>query len=183
MRTLKYAILGLINNSPLTGYDITKKFNEGLVDFWYAKHSQIYPELKKLTEEGLITYETVIQGEKLEKKLYTITDKGITAFQKWLNKDEPLPPTPKDVFRLKTYFCSEMSKDSMIDFFKNELEKHIEKLNYLEEAMNSIEAEKDNLQDINSPDFGDYLVLNGAIMRENNYIAWIKDCINKIEDN
>ena len=28
MRTLKYAILGLINRNPLTGYDITKEFNE-----------------------------------------------------------------------------------------------------------------------------------------------------------
>ncbi|NYC48370.1 DNA-binding PadR family transcriptional regulator [Clostridium beijerinckii] len=69
MRTLKYAILGLINRNPLTGYDITKEFNSGLVEFWYAKHSQIYPELKKLTAEGLISYETVIQGEKLEKKV------------------------------------------------------------------------------------------------------------------
>ena len=39
MRTLKYAILGLINRNPLTGYDITKEFNSGLVEFWYAKHS------------------------------------------------------------------------------------------------------------------------------------------------
>ena len=76
MRNLKYAILGLVNRKPLTGYDITKAFNEGLVEFWYAKHSQIYPELKRLTDEDLISYETIIQGEKLEKKLYTITPKG-----------------------------------------------------------------------------------------------------------
>ena len=31
MRNLKYAILGLVNRQPLTGYDITKTFNEGLV--------------------------------------------------------------------------------------------------------------------------------------------------------
>ena len=43
MRTLKYAILGLINRKPITGYDITKEFNNSLVNFWYAKHRQNYP--------------------------------------------------------------------------------------------------------------------------------------------
>ena len=65
MRTLKYAILGLLMQSSVTGYDISKAFGDGLGSFWSAKHSQIYPELKRLTEEGLIRYRTVIQGEKL----------------------------------------------------------------------------------------------------------------------
>ena len=45
MRTLKYAILGLLMRSPVTGYDIAKEFGDGLGCFWSAKHSQIYPEL------------------------------------------------------------------------------------------------------------------------------------------
>ncbi len=48
MRTLKYAILGLLNRNPMTGYDIVKEFNFQLAEFWNAKHSQIYPELKKI---------------------------------------------------------------------------------------------------------------------------------------
>ena len=77
MRTLKYAILGLINREPMTGYDITREFNNNnLANFWYAKHSQVYPELSRLMEEKLVTCEVVIQGEKLEKKLYSITEAG-----------------------------------------------------------------------------------------------------------
>ena len=49
MRTLKYAILGLINREPMSGYDITREFNNNdLANFWYAKHSQVYPELARL---------------------------------------------------------------------------------------------------------------------------------------
>lgn len=77
MRTLKYAILGLINREPMTGYDITREFNSNnLANFWYAKHSQVYPELGRLMDEKLVTCEVVIQGEKLEKKLYSITPDG-----------------------------------------------------------------------------------------------------------
>ncbi|OOM75582.1 PadR family transcriptional regulator [Clostridium sp. BL-8] len=179
MRTLKYAILGLVNRNPLTGYDITKAFNEGLVEFWYAKHSQIYPELKKLTDEELISYETVIQGEKLEKKLYTITEKGKKSLQKWLVKDEPLEATPKDIFRLKAYFCDEMDNATLLKQFESALNKHSERLEYLESSMEELLKNKD-VSKASSPNFGDYIILNGAIMREKSYIDWLNDCIQKI---
>lgn len=181
MRTLKYAILGLVNRNPLTGYDITKVFNEGLVEFWYAKHSQIYPELKKLTDEDLISYETVIQGEKLEKKLYTITEKGKKCLKKWLEKDDPLEPTPKDIFRLKAYFCDEMNNETLLRQFQSSLAKHLERLEYLESCMDEL-LKNNDIPKVSSQSFGDYIVLNGAIMREKSYIDWINDCIKKIAE-
>lgn len=75
-RILKYAILGLIHKEEMSGYDITSQFKKEIGQFWSAKHSQIYPELKRLTEEELIEYRTSITGAKLEKKLYCITPKG-----------------------------------------------------------------------------------------------------------
>ena len=55
MRTLRYAILGLVDRKPTTGYDIAKEFKEReLSNFWSARHSQIYPELAKLAEEDSI---------------------------------------------------------------------------------------------------------------------------------
>ena len=101
MRILKYAILGLLNKTPMTGYDLTKEFNHELANFWYAKHSQIYPELKKLTQEELVTFDIQISGDVLEKKQYSITAKGKQEFMEWLSKEELLPKTAKDVFRLR----------------------------------------------------------------------------------
>ncbi len=45
-RTLKYAILGLVHKEEMSGYDITSQFKKEIGQFWSAKHSQIYPELK-----------------------------------------------------------------------------------------------------------------------------------------
>ena len=56
MGNLKYAILGLLKQKEMTGYDLMKQFESTLCEFWSAKHSQIYPELKKLTDEGNIAY-------------------------------------------------------------------------------------------------------------------------------
>lgn len=101
MRVLKYAILGLLRKGELSGYDITSYFKEELGQFWSAKHSQIYPELKKLTDEGFITFRTTIQGTKLEKKMYTLTDSGKQELHDWLIRHQPIPETVKDEFMLK----------------------------------------------------------------------------------
>ncbi|KJD53260.1 PadR family transcriptional regulator, partial [Bacillus amyloliquefaciens] len=96
MRVLKYAILGLLDHGSLSGYDMTSRFKAELGQFWSAKHSQIYPELKKLTDEGFIEYETVIQGSKLEKKMYSITEAGKRELHGWLTEFKPVPDTVKD---------------------------------------------------------------------------------------
>lgn len=54
MGVLKYAILGLLNRQKMTRYDISRACDTSLFEFWNAKHSQIYPELKSLTEAGLV---------------------------------------------------------------------------------------------------------------------------------
>ena len=104
MGTLKYAILGLLNRKNMTGYDLSKEFETTLFEFWNAKHSQIYPELKSLSENGLVRYEVEITGNVLEKKVYSITEKGREDFYKWEESLNPLKPVPKDEFRLQLFF-------------------------------------------------------------------------------
>ena len=176
MRTLKYAILGLINRHPMTGYDITREFNSNdLANFWYAKHSQVYPELARLMEEKLVTCEIVIQGEKLEKKLYSITSEGKQQLQEWLMKDEALEPTPKDVFRLRMYFSDFMTPEQLKTQLSRQLQKHLLKKKYLSDIM---QGNHHNTAPVpGTPQFGDFMVLEGAIMREESYIAWLENCI------
>ena len=74
-RVLKHAILGLLRKQDMSGYDITSEFTKEISQFWSAKHSQIYTELKKLLDEKLIEQYIEISGVKLEKKMYTLTVK------------------------------------------------------------------------------------------------------------
>lgn len=131
-RNLKYAILGLLSQRPMTGYDIAREFKENaFANFWYATHGQIYPELKRLLEEKLVDYEVVIQGKVLEKKRYTITENGHRDFLNWLTQDEDVPPTPKDIFRLRTYFSEFAEKRDFIQMLHSQLDKHQYKHDYL----------------------------------------------------
>lgn len=173
MRTLKYAMLGLMKRGPISGYDISREFSDNaLASFWHARHSQIYPELKRLLEEGLITYETVIQGEKLEKKVYSLTPLGEAEFRHWLRSDEPLDPTPKDVFRLRTYYSESLSPDEYLRLLDSQTRQHRARL----EALQTTDRSFPQVPPVGTPEHGDYLVLQGALMRESAYLDWLKLC-------
>jgi DNA-binding PadR family transcriptional regulator len=175
MRTLKYAILGLLMQSPVTGYDIAKAFGPGLGSFWSAKHSQIYPELKRLTVEGLIQYSVVMQGERMEKKLYEITEVGKEDFMQWLLQDPPLEPTPKDVFRLRSYYSQWLAEEDYFQLIQNQIEKRMKKYSYLKDRLDRHYKNVDPVT-LTGAARGDYLVLSGAVMREQNYLDWLYQC-------
>ena len=173
MRTLKYVIMGLLNQTGMSGYDIAAQLNGALKEFWSANHSQIYPELKKLSDEGLVEYSVEISGSVLERKVYSLTDAGRKEFLDWLNREEPMMPTPKDVFRLRLFFANEMLPGSCTSLLKHELEQHrlrLANLKYMNERF-------DGVPEQTSPKFGDYLVLLGAIMREETSCAWLEKCL------
>ncbi len=173
MRTLKYAILGLINQKPMTGYDLMQYFESTMNEFWSAKHSQIYPELKKLTEEGAIVYEEIEQDGSPNKKVYSITEAGKKDFAKWLSSDNADITTPKDTFRLRLFFSSEMPEEDRDFLLQSHLLQHKNRLKHLKDNQSKFT----DIPSKDDPTFGDYLVLMGAIMREENTIAWIEKCI------
>lgn len=172
MRNLKYAILGLLNQQSMTGYELMKQFESALCEFWSAKHSQIYPELKRLTDEGCVKYEIIISGTQLEKKLYSITDTGRKDFMTWLEKDVEFKATPKDVFRLKIFFSSRLDPSLRLEHINSQLVKHQLRLAHLKSNQQKFKKIPDNCSD----EFGDYLVLLGAIMREEMNCEWLKKC-------
>lgn len=171
MRTLKYAILGLLSQKNMTGYDIYKAFEGTIGNFWSAKHSQIYPELKKLTQEKLITYDISITGEVLEKKVYTLTAEGKAELNDWLNQDEPMEATAKDVFRLRMFFCKDLSPERTLVLLESQIQQHQDRLEYLLETNTQFDHEP------KAEELGDFLVLQGAIGREKAYLDWLNNCL------
>lgn len=177
MGNLKYAILGLLNQKDMTGYELMKEFESSLKEFWYAKHSQIYPELKKLTDGGLVTYQVEISGTSLEKKLYRITDAGRKDFLGWLKAETPAEHTPKEVFRLKIFYSGFLSPDGQRAMLEENLRQHEERLRHLQKNQEKFTA----VPERNSAAFGDYLVLLGAVMREETTCEWLKKCLGLLQ--
>ena len=83
---LRYALLGALADQPRTGYALLKHFEQSLAYAWPASHSQIYPELARLQDDGLIEQtETGPRGS----KTYAITRTGLAEIRRWLRETEP----------------------------------------------------------------------------------------------
>src|SRR4051812_46689527 len=84
--SLRHAMLGLLAAEPATGYELTRKFDKSLRNAWHASHSQIYPELAKLEDEGMV--EVVAEGAR-KSKTWALTDAGRQELRHWLVEVEP----------------------------------------------------------------------------------------------
>ncbi|MFM9273566.1 PadR family transcriptional regulator [Pseudarthrobacter sp. NKDBFgelt] len=83
--SLRYALLALLTSQPLTGYDVFKHFEQSVGYVWHAPDSQIYPELRKMEKDGLLSGIEEPWGKRGKKKRYHITPEGIEAFRCWMN--------------------------------------------------------------------------------------------------
>jgi PadR family transcriptional regulator AphA len=84
--SLRHALLGALADRPRTGYELLKHFEQSLAYAWPASHSQIYPELARLLDDGLI--EQAAAGPR-GSKTYAVTDDGVAEVRRWLRETEP----------------------------------------------------------------------------------------------
>ena len=105
----RYAVLGMLSFSSKSGYEIGKAIQNSTNYFWSESDGQLYPILKQLTEEGLVT---CVESEKLpgkrSKKMYEMTDEGQAALLDWL-RQPPVTFTVRNEFLLQLFFGHELS--------------------------------------------------------------------------
>lgn len=83
--SLRHGLLGLLAEGPASGYDLARRFQEVLGAVWPARHPQIYAELTRLADGGLIEVES--EGPR-GRKAYRITPEGLAEVRHWLSKTE-----------------------------------------------------------------------------------------------
>jgi PadR family transcriptional regulator, regulatory protein AphA len=117
--SLKHGILGLINYGPTTGYDLDKAFKGTLNFFWQAQTSQIYRELNAMEKRGWITSEIIIQTDKPNKKLFSLTQSGKEELHRWLtNNSIEEDIRVRDPFLVKLFFSGEIDTATNIETMK-----------------------------------------------------------------
>ena len=104
----KYAILGMLSIAPMSGYDIKKRVEESISNFWTESYGQIYPILKSLVAEKLVT-KTVEKGSgKPDRHVYSLTELGREELRRWLG-DGVTPKVERNELLLKLFFGEEVT--------------------------------------------------------------------------
>jgi DNA-binding PadR family transcriptional regulator len=110
-------LLGLLTISPMSGYDLGQTIRESVGRFWNESYGQIYPNLKKMAGDGLVTSKTERQKGKPDRHIYSITKKGREHLVKWLAVD-PQPEIPRNELLLKLFFGAQTTPQVLIGYLE-----------------------------------------------------------------
>jgi DNA-binding PadR family transcriptional regulator len=103
--SLRHALLGLVGEQPASGYDLLRTFNTSLAHVWPATQSQVYSELNKLTDLGLL--QVGAEGPRGRKE-YALTASGQAELLRWL-ADVPAPKPHRNELLLRVFFLNRLT--------------------------------------------------------------------------
>lgn len=137
--SIEYAILGLLNWQPLTGYDIKKMFAGSHALYWSGNNNQIYTTLVKLYKNELVSREIEHREDGPSRKIYSITEKGRAELKKWL-LSEPEPPQLKNSFLIQLAWADQLKPDeldALLEKYEDEMQMQL--------SMLQMQAQKENI--------------------------------------
>ncbi len=174
----KYAIMGLLTISPMSGYDIKKKIERSTSNFWNESYGQIYPILKKLVAQGLATQAVEEQLGKPDRHIYELTEKGQQELQSWLI--EPVEPQVERIeILLKLFFGQQVAVADNI--------RHVEQFRELQEkSLQKYQAMEQEMQEkgIDNPNFPYWLMTASYKLHVTKaLIDWCDETLAKLKKN
>jgi DNA-binding PadR family transcriptional regulator len=110
--SIKYAILGFLSWTPLTGYELKKMFAESTTLYWSGNNNQIYKTLVELHREGMVTLEVQHQEDHPSRKIYTITEEGRSELRQWV-LSTPEPPQLRNSFLIQLAWADQLRADEL----------------------------------------------------------------------
>lgn len=100
-------ILGMLALGNSTGYEIKQVVDKSTRRFWAASYGQIYPELRRLEEHGLVRGRPEPSGGRARTS-YEMTPEGDAALKGWLGSEDELAYEVRDEGFLKLFFSDSL---------------------------------------------------------------------------
>ncbi len=177
--SLPHLLLGLLNISPMSGYDLNKEFNTTIQHFWTTDQSQIYRTLYKLEEDKKVRVETIIQEDNPNKKVYHITELGVEALHQWLA--EPLPESPiRESWLGQLFFGDQLENVAVINVLNTHLVGTQERLAALQALQAAYPSGDARAQLPRTYQF-QLLTLDFGLDVHRFHIEWLKKAIEQVE--
>jgi len=84
---LELAILGLLKERPMHGYELKKRLSYMLGHFWTVSYGSLYPALKRLEKSVAIERAYSVKEKTRNRNVYRITRKGEATFMRMLTEN------------------------------------------------------------------------------------------------
>jgi DNA-binding PadR family transcriptional regulator len=179
--SLRDAVLAALLEAEYSGYDLAKSFDASVANFWMATPQQLYRELDRLAEQGLIQARVVHQERRPNKRVYTLTDAGRNAIQQFTSR-APKPCVIRDELAVKVLAADAGNAPAVRGFVADRLQWSSAKLERYERFRTRLldgRSEEEYLAEAER--VGPYLTLLRGISFEEENIRWAERVLTIIE--
>ena len=178
---LKYALLGFLNYSPMTGYELKQRIDRSTTHFWHAKLSQIYTTLKAMRAADLVSSSIEEQQERPDRRVYSITQAGRVDLQAWLSEPYTGLSPKKETLVLKLFFSAQVDPAAVLNQLRLQRDLHRKQLDYYhrEAVQNIRHAEADFPMLAKDAELWEATRRFGELY-EDVYVKWIEEMIEQI---
>ena len=164
-------LLGMIARGRRTGYEIKQLVDKSTRHFWAASYGQIYPELRRLEEEGLVRSSPEPSGGRA-RTAYDLTEAGRQALQGWLASDRELFYELRDEGMLKLFFSDIATPEERIRNIRAMRESH-------ERTLAQLVAHEDEASQV--PE-GPRLTLELGILLHRGIVGWCESTERRLRE-
>jgi DNA-binding PadR family transcriptional regulator len=133
--SLRIAALGLLAQESGSGYDLLKHFEKSMANVWPATQSQLYGELNKLADAGLIEVSDI--GPRGRKE-YRVTAAGRAELRRWVANPQDDPPF-RSAGLLRVFLLGEVTSEQAREHVVAMAEHADAEVNRLEQLRDSVD--------------------------------------------
>ncbi|MBF2073498.1 MAG: PadR family transcriptional regulator [Synechococcales cyanobacterium C42_A2020_086] len=171
--SLAYVILGLLEQQPMTGYDLkTSWFDDAIAHLWPADQAQIYRTLDKLEQQGWIACQVEVQPDRPNRKVYSVTEGGRMALQRWLHSFQPLPVI-RDPLLVQLHFAANLPNADIVTLLEQQQAARREALAHCQAVAKKLLTAGSGSREQQLRRY----VVEFAIQREQLYLDWLMQMI------
>lgn len=179
--SLRDAVLAALLEGEASGYDLAKGFDASVANFWMATPQQLYRELDRLADDGLIRARIVHQQRRPNKRMFSLTEAGYEAIRQF-TATAPKPSVIRDELAVKVLAADAGDTRAVRDFMVERLQWAQAKLQRYQRMRARMLDGRDEEEYLAQTDrVGPYLTLLRGISFEEENIRWAERALTIIE--
>ncbi len=174
--SVKYAMLGILAEKDLHGYELKSSFDEKVGDFWSLNYGQIYSTLDRLEKEDLVTHDRQTQDKRPDKKIYSITPKGKKELGEWLSAPVSKVRALRDEFFIKLVFMDKRNPGPVLELIEKQKTLYLKQMNRLTHQKVALKKQPKKHDTLTTE-----LLMDAGLFHAEADIKWLTLCESKIK--
>ncbi|AVV46386.1 PadR family transcriptional regulator [Streptomyces sp. ID05-04B] len=180
--SLKYAVLAALLEGEASGYELSKIFDVSLANFWPATPQQLYRELERLAQDGLIEARVVRQERRPDKRMFTLTGAGREDLSAFAAVPPRRPAALRDELMVKIQAMDGADPGATRELIEKRMSWSRGKLDRYERLRDRLLAGRTEEEYLSEADrIGPYLTLLGGIALEETNVRWCERALGLLE--